>query len=195
MTPSSIIFPLYQHMQKFSSASDVQTNGARLIGHAPHVGKQAFLHGLYSPLSESDVLDLEAHLGMKIPEHLLGFYSACNGFNYFSDTLSLDGLRRTAGRGLDAVHQPYDLLTPNVDERLEDASPDMFFIGGYDWDGSRLYTHYGDPCIYFCSPESAEPLMQWPSMAEFIAAESQRIAGLFNDQGIEIDASVSTLPI
>jgi len=128
-------------------------------------------------------------IGNRIPEHLLKLYKECNGFHYFSDTLSIDGLR------LDGVAQPYGIEIPNVDERLRDADDDIIFFGGYTWDGSLVYTKDKDKRIYLCSPESSEPLKFWESIEDFISQEATRIAALFDSQGVPIDENKSTLPV
>ena len=195
MPEDSLIAPLLSQMQRFAPLGRTQAEGAQLIGPAPHLGELAWLHELYTPLTPAALSQQAQQLGLPMPAHLLPFYAACNGFKYFGDTLSLDGFRRTTGRGLAAVHQPYALLTPNVDERLADADEDLFFIGGYDWDGSLLYTRPGDACICLCSPDSSQALHSWPDMASFIASEAERIASLFDAQGVQIDPDASTLPI
>ncbi len=183
-------------MKKFSSLGEVKIEvGSILIGKAPHVGKHAYLHEIYAPLASNDISLIEKKLKRKIPDFLKAFYLECNGLKYFSDVLSLDGYRKRVGRDVTDAYQPYDLSISNTDERIEDANDDIFFFGGYDWDGSRLYVTHDRERVYFCGPESVTPLKEWMNIEEFIFEESKRIAKLFNNKGEEINSDASTLPI
>lgn len=51
----------------------------------------------------------------------------------------LYGYRLNYIRDVNAAWQPYSLIEPNKFERPRNSTEDMFFIGGYDWDGSLLY--------------------------------------------------------
>ncbi|MCL2591022.1 MAG: SMI1/KNR4 family protein [Betaproteobacteria bacterium] len=184
-----MISPVYEQMSRFSALGEENWRGAKRYGKAPHVAPAAFLHTLYPPLTDDQVLLLGETIGKKIPGHLTIFYKECNGFHYFSDTLSIDGLR------INGVAQPYGIEIPNVNERLRDANDDMIFIGGYSWDGSLIYTKEKDEKIYFCSPESSKPLKSWESIEDFIADEANRIAALFDARGVQIDEDQSTLPV
>ena len=190
-----IINPLIEKMIRFVSlGEEVAPNGTLLYGCAPHIGKKAFLHTLYPPLKENEILMLEKNIGIKLPPHLIDFYQECNGFHYFLDTLSVDGLRIGAGRSGADYYQPYDLKTINVDERISDAEVDCVFFGGYDWDGSLVYTRQNEADVYLCSVDSAKPIYSWPSISDFIHSESERIAGLFSLDGMQFDEEKSTLP-
>lgn len=185
-----IITPLVKQMIKFAHLGERKVNNNVLLyGKAPHIGPSAYLHELYPALSKDEIQVLGKCINMKIPAHLVDFYSECNGFNFFCDKLAIYGLR------IQSSFQPYDLMTPNVDERLKDADDDMIFIGGYSWDGSRIYTKENDSKIYLCSPKSSRPLKIWESLSIFIAQEAERMPTLFDTNGIIIDASKSTLPI
>jgi hypothetical protein len=196
MNRYKIVAPMHEQMSRFSFLGEEKTsNGTMLYGKAPHIGSKAFLHTIYPPLTDNEILSMGRIIGKKIPEHLANLYRECNGLHYFVDTLSIDGLRIGSGRNFDTFYQPYDLTTPNVDERLEDADDDFIFFGGYDWDGSLLYTKTKNKEIYLCSPDSSEPLKFWKSIEDFISYEAGRISALFDSNGIEIDKNKSSLPV
>ncbi|EJX0633972.1 SMI1/KNR4 family protein [Salmonella enterica] len=185
-----LISPLVEQMLKFAPLGESKmANNTMRYGRAPHIGVSAYLHELYPPLSNDEIKMMGRCINKEIPNHLISFYKECNGFNFFCDKLAIYGLR------IQSSFQPYDLVTPNVDERLIDADDDMIFIGGYSWDGSRIYTKTDDSKIYICSPRSAKPLKSWGSMGQFIMQEVGRISALFDSNGIIIDASKSTLPV
>lgn len=188
--------PLLTQLARHHTAQDLTlAGGTRLICPAPHVGPHAFLHALYPPLTNRELDELQHHLGMPLPAQLRALYASCNGFNCFSDAWSIDGLRRQHGRCLDAARQPYDLRTPNAEERLADATCDMVFFGGYDWDGSRVYTRQGDEQVHLCGPDSSASLRSWPSLAAYIASEAARLGSLFDAQGRPLNPDASTLPL
>ena len=196
MKSHKIILPIYNEAQKFASLGEkILKNGSVLIGRVPHVGQYAYLHEIYSPLKKNELIALEKRLNRKIPSCLLDFYSECNGLKYFSDVLSLDGCRISSGRSLEDAYQPYDLMDSNIHERIEDADEDIFFFGGYDWDGSRVYVRDEIDTIFFCGPDSVAPLKKWSDVKDFIREESARIAKLFDSNGIEKNSATSTLPI
>jgi hypothetical protein len=192
----NIIAPMFEIMEKFSKqCQEVAENGTVLYGRAPHIGKKAFLHTIYPPLSDEGIKFLSTKIGRSIPAHLAEFYKECNGLHYFGDTLSIDGMRTIQERGLDAFYQPYDLVTPNIDERIKKSTEDSIFFGGYDWDGSLIFTKTTDESVYICSPDSPKPLKDWGSISDFILSEAERIESLFDSKGIRIEKSKSTLPV
>ena len=191
-----LLQPLLTQLAQHHTAQDLTlADGTRLICPTPHVGPQAFLHALYPPLTGHELAELQHHLGMPLPAQLRAFYAHCNGFNCFSDAWSIDGLRHQPGCELAAARQPYDLRTPNVEERPADASADMVFFGGYDWDGSRVYTRQGNEHVQLCGPDSSASLRSWPSLAAYIADEAARLGSLFDALGHPVDPDASTLPL
>ncbi|WGY73164.1 SMI1/KNR4 family protein [Burkholderia cepacia] len=182
-------------MAKFSSLGEcIAENGSALYGKCPRVGREAYLHTLYPPLAHDEIARLEQLVGRRLPQQLIDFYAECNGFHYFLDTLIVYGLRKRSGRSGGALLQPYDMRTPNVEERIRDADEDMVFFAWYDWDGSLAYTRCGDSSIYLCGSDSIRPLKQWDSLDDFLSSESERILGLFDSNGRLLDENASTLP-
>lgn len=175
----------------------VPETGATLIGRAPHIGSQAWLNSMYETLSEGDVTVMEKSMGRKIPAQYREFLLSCsNGLNIMNTTLCLFGHRKIAGRDISASRQPFDLVTLNKykSERPKNATPDLFFIGGYDWDGSQIYlTDNGK--VHFCSPNDCTSLKSWDSLDDFLKSEITRIHSLFDDNGVELDENVPTLPV
>ncbi|WP_322084994.1 SMI1/KNR4 family protein [Burkholderia sp. BCC1999] len=196
MPKVELISPIRDRMVGFSSlGEDVAKNGTVLYGKCPHIGKDAYLHTLYPALTDAEIKILEEQIERKLPQQLVDFYGECNGFHYFVDTLIVYGLRSIAGRGADAFYQPYDMRTPNVDERIRDADEDAIFFAWYDWDGSLVYTRKNESAIYMCGNDSMKPVGKWSSLKEFLSEESERVLGLFDSKGILLDESASTLPV
>lgn len=106
------------------------SNGARLFGNVPHVGKQAYLHEVYPPLDTVDLLKLDSEMGFKVPENYRYFLSNnANGIKLFSDRISLVGLRKNYSRDFDDSRKPYHLRTKNIIERLKNVQPEFFLLG------------------------------------------------------------------
>lgn len=174
----------------------VPQTGAMLIGRAPHVGSEAWLNSIYDTLSEGDVMAMEKSMGRKIPTQYREFLLNCsNGLNFMHTTLCLFGHRKIVGRDITASRQPFDLVTLNKykSERPQNATPDLFFFGGYDWDGSQIYLAE-DNKVHFCSPNNCTSLKSWNSIDEFLTSELLRIFSLFDDNGVELDECVPTIP-
>jgi hypothetical protein len=169
-------------------------NGTYLIGKAPHIAPNAWLHSIYSGLNLNEIKELENILGKLIPEGYRSFLEKSNGLKIFNTTFCLDGLRRSSSRGLDDVWQPFDIRTPNISERPKNALDYFFFIGGYDWDGSLLYIDTHTEKVHLCNRDNADSLYEWNDFERMLESEILRIINLFDSQGKEIDPRISTLP-
>lgn len=99
----------------------------------------------------------------------------------FAGSLSFDGRRTSYARSGD-IEEPFDLDIPNVHERPPDADPELFFIGGYQYDGSLVYLG-ADGAVSRCTRTSAAPLQEWRSLGAFLEAEFERLANLYDDDG------------
>jgi hypothetical protein len=150
-----------------------QDDGTELFGRTPERGSDAWLHIVFAPLTSEEVEALESKLGTAIPKAYREWLGRVNGVSLFADELSLDGLQRASLRD-PARQQPYSLITPNVDERLSDASPDAFFIGGYGEDGSLLYIARGG-AVHRCARDSAQAVASWGDLPSMLVAEVKRL--------------------
>jgi len=170
-------------------------NGTCLIGQAPHVAPNAWLHSIYPGLNLNEIKELESILDKTIPDCYRSFLENSNGLKLFNTTFCLDGLRKSYGRGLDDVWQPFDIRTPNMSERPKNAADCFFFIGGYDWDGSLLYIDSHTQKVHLCRTDDATSLYEWDSFEIMLESEIRRIIKLFDSEGKEINPKISTLPI
>ena len=169
-------------------------NGVYLVGSAQYIAPNAWLHSIYPGLNLSEIKVLEKMLGRPIPCSYKSFLEGCNGLKLFNTTFCLDGLRTNYGRSLDDVWQPFDIRTPNISERPKNANDNLFFIGGYDWDGSLLYIDTNTQIVHLCHRDDATSLYKWADFNSMIEAELCRLVTLFDNNGREIDPRVSTLP-
>ena len=169
-------------------------NGTYLIGQAPHIAPNAWLHSIYPGLNLNEIKELENILDKPIPECYRSFLEKSNGLKIFNTTFCLDGLRRSYSRGLDDVWQPFDIRLPNISERPKNAEDFFFFIGGYDWDGSLLYIDTHTEKVHLCHRDNAISLFEWNGFELMLESEILRIINLFDTQGKEINPRISTLP-
>lgn len=175
----------------------VSATGATLVGRALHIGSEAWLNSIYDTVSESDVTAMEKSMGREIPIQYREFLLNCsNGLNIMSTTLCLFGCRKLVGRDITASRQPFDLVTLNTykSERPKNATSNLFFFGGYDWDGSQVYLT-DDGRVHFCSPNDCTSLKSWNSLDNFLLSEIQRIFLSFDDNGFELDETAPMLPV
>lgn len=71
----------------------------------------------------------------------------------------------------------------------------LFFIGGYRYDGSKLYIDSEDGKVHFCKRRDASSLLAWDSFEDMLLSESKRIFTLYDDRGRMLAPSEKTLPI
>jgi hypothetical protein len=170
-------------------------DGTELIGRAPHVAPEAWLHILFGGLTPVQVDRVQELIRRPLPGEYAQFLLRFNGLSLFSGALSIDGLRWNYARTGDAAWQPFSVEDPNVLERPRGADPTSVFVGGHAADGSLLYMTPPDPRVYRCSRTSPTVLNSWPGLQEMLSAEAARLAALFDAQGRKINANVRTAPI
>jgi len=133
-------------------------------------------------------------LSKPLPKDFEEFLTLSNGCYFFSGSLSISGLRKSYRRTVIASRQPFDITTPNIEQRPRDAEDSFLFFGFYKWDGSRLYIDAKTGRVFRCSAESAKPLNNWNSFSEALLSEVKRLSKLFDGQGRKIDPDQATTP-
>ena len=170
-------------------------NGAHLIGHVPHVAPKAWLHTVYSPLSEAHILELENNIRISFPYSFISLSKLSNGLRIFSDTLSIDGYRLSYNRVGDEAIQPYSILTQDLDERPKDSRVSFLYIGGYFTnDGSSLYIDNDTDMVYRCTHKSSQPLNQWNNLWDMLLSKTIRLSKLFDSNGKQINPKQPLIP-
>ena len=186
---------IISHLEEVSVEKRVTASGAMLFDRAPLVGPEAWVHSVYPVLTESELNMFQKQLDLQIPEEYLVFLTECsNGLSLYLDSLSLYGIRKNIGRNIENVWQPYSIFTPNVEERISNADPKLFFFGGYNWDGSLLYFDQSTNLIHRCSNESIEPLNTWSNFGLWLSSEVNRISLLFYPNGVQKNNLEPTIP-
>jgi hypothetical protein len=189
-------FGILDALRKYEYLGTQKLNdGTELIGRAPHIAPMAWLHTIYMPLSNEEIMELESRVQQRIPSSYKNFLLISNGLNVFNTTLSLYGLRRNYKRTVDDVWQPFDIILPNTVEKPSNADNNNFIIGSYDWDGSYIYIDKTSNKVFLCERENATPLFEWENFELMLDSEIIRISKLFDNEGKEINIDESTLPI
>lgn len=171
-------------------------NGTKLYGHAPFIAPKAYNFRVFSVLSEQEIIELEQDMHREIPIAYRSFLMRnANGLNLFNTTLCFYGLRKSYCRSLEAIPEPFSLSELNRFERPKNAEESYFFIGGYDYDLSKLYINTDDGTVHFCKRRDATSLLSWSSFEEMILSETRRLSTLYNDRGEGLVPHEKTLPI
>ncbi len=171
------------------------SEGQRLIGNIEWLAPEAYLHVLYGPLGDRELLLLESQIERPIPEELKEFYRWTNGLSLFAYKLTIDGWREDDARGGDGMWEPYSLVVPNVFERPVDAPQGMVFFGGYEDDASLLGMMPDAPEIYRFAHGSVNVLNKWEDLWTMLTCEADRLSQLFDNNGCIIDSTAWTTPM
>lgn len=176
------------------SGKRVMSNGTVLYGKAPHVGEEAWLHGVFSSCPHSGLDEIEQKTGKSLPAILRKFLLAANGLEIFSGTLSLYGWRENCSRTVeDVLSQPYSIITPQVEERPRWLPEDCWILGSYDWDGTVVCLDGRNSVTARCV-DSGDAVCEWKTLNAFLQGEAKRLPELFDDFGVPLDDDASTLP-
>ncbi|MDQ1161348.1 hypothetical protein QE422_001716 [Chryseobacterium sp. SORGH_AS 447] len=172
------------------------SDGAILIGKAPHLGSDAWINEIFPTLENKEIESLEEQLNTEIPQEYKKFLNKfSNGLMVLTATLSLYGFRRELTRDPKVnSRQPFSPISANLYERPSNAKDSYFFIGSYQWDGSRLYIDKDTDIVHCCERYDAKSKVQWKSFEEMLVSELKRLYTFFDEKGREIDEDQSTLP-
>jgi hypothetical protein len=172
------------------------SNGAVLVGKAPHIASQAWLHRIFAPLTIDEIDELQKDCKQIIPLDYKKFLFVTNGLGVFNTELSLYGKRTNYIRNVEnAAGLPFDITTPNTLERIKNLGDNKLIIGSYFYDGSKLYIDNVTSKVHLCDRYDATSLYEWPSFDEMLDSEIKRLVTLFDKLGRQIDENRSTLPI
>lgn len=152
---------------------------AFLFGQASHVTPMAVQHKLFPPLSDKLIEELEAMLGLKLPQDLKDFYAETNGLNLFVKTLCIFGFREEGVRR--ETLQPFDIVAANKNWQRSDFPSGWTVIGGYADGNDQLCLDAKSGTVYRIRYYYDRPLTVWSSLAECLEKESNRLAGLYKE--------------
>ena len=169
--------------------------GAIKIGHAPYIAPLTYLNCLFPIINDEQINYIETEIKKSLPKSFAQFMKYfSNGLDILTDTICLYGLRFHYIRTVEMSWQPYDIIECNNFERPNNATHDMVFIGGYNWDGSKLYMT-PDEKVHYCARWDATSLKTWDSLTGMLIEEIERLYTLFDDHGVELDPDRPTTPL
>ena len=194
---SHILFdPVLQNIEPARAFGFRQlANGAKLFGHVPHVVPEAWLHQIYAPLAENDVVSLEKNMLLTIPTHFREFLHLANGVGLFSGALSIYGKRTSYVRSGDEAWQPFCLATANTLDRPAHGKPWHIVVGSYRSNGSLVFLDAKDGTAFRTKAGSKKILNRWQDFWTMLTAETGRLAGLFDAQGHKLSEGPTTPPL
>ena len=164
-------------------------------GHIPQIAPEAYNIYTFAPLTEEQLALVERVLNREVPKQYKIFLTLfSNGMHIFHRCLNLYGLQGSINRKL-GIQGPFDLSIPNVYERPSNADASCFFIGGYSYDGSKLYMRSGSQKVFYCPRWDITPLKEWNSFSEMLIEEIQRLKSLHGADGMLQVPREETLPI
>ena len=164
-------------------------------GHIPRLAPEAYNIYTFAPLTDEQLALLERVLNREVPKQYKIFLTLfSNGMHIFLRCLNLYGLQGSINRKL-GIQGPFDLSIPNVYERPSNADASCFFIGGYSYDGSKLYMRSGSQKVFYCPRWDITPLKEWNSFSEMLIEEIQRLKSLHGADGMLQVPREETLPI
>ena len=164
-------------------------------GHIPLIAPEAYNIYTFAPLTDERLALVEQNIGREIPCQYRTFLThVSNGMHIFNRCLNLYGLQGVLDRRGD-FQGPFDLSIPNVYERPSNADASCFFIGGYSYDGSKLYMRSGSQKVFYCPRWDITPLKEWNSFSEMLIEEIQRLRSLHGADGMLQVPREETLPI
>lgn len=189
-----INFPVLEKLNAFERLGVKDfSDGSVMIGRAPHIAPQAWLHRIYRPLNMEEINLLEKGIGKRIPGPYKEFLKHSNGLGIFNTTFCLYGLKISYDRLNQEINEPFDIVDPNK-YAAPVIAPTELVIGGYDWDDSLLLIDQESGLVSLRSNKEQDLLYEWSSFNEMLEWEVKRLFTLFDDNGKEKDKNQSTLP-
>jgi hypothetical protein len=168
-------------------------NGTELICRTPHIAPLAWCHKIFPPLHEKYIYDLEKQMRLNIPPDYQNFLKDTNGINLFSSGLKLYGMRFNFNRNLYDVWQPFDIITPNTNERPKILSDDILIIGSA-YDGSKIAIIGRNDKVIRFDDNTFEVLNEWENFDSYLTSEIERLELLFEENGVPKDVDCPKVP-
>lgn len=161
------------------------TDGTKLIGklkpRADGLFSKAYMHSIYSGLSEDSIRDLANMIGRHLPEPLMDFYRAANGLSLFCGSLSISGLRVDYSRNPE-VRLPVSLEYGNTLELPKGsdtyaATERPISLGFYSWGkGAHVFLDPTSFGVWLAPRNHLSPILyQWASLEYFLEHEIERM--------------------
>jgi SMI1-KNR4 cell-wall len=164
-------------------------DGSVAIGRLPQVAELAYLHRLFSPLSEEQLDALQDELEYNFPKSLRSFFLMHNGVGFFSDELNIYGQRLNWQRSNieAALQQPYSIQSGNIDKMPKWASNDPLVIGSVGPERSPITMDKNGHVSIWKKVSSRSPATTYPEFFEFLLSEVQKLSKTVDRNGSSVE--------
>jgi len=146
--------------------------GTRLIGHVPHIAPKAYVHVVYSPLKDEDLLEFGERLERPIPIQYEEFLGYANGLMVFSGALRVMGytpIKRKAD--VHVYNYPPNVIVSNVSARMKGLSHGAVIVGFYKEDGSYASIEEDGSVVRFDAKGSGDVIQKWSDFDIWLSSE------------------------
>jgi hypothetical protein len=195
---SRMAIKLLDSVSSFAEVNDRETETAFFRTHVPWVAPLAYLHVIFKPLAETDLLAAISRLDL--PSPLAGSFALQNGASLFSGNLKLYGLHKP-GQLLNRS-DPFSRLPFNIENENDRCSRDvldhLLVIGGYGFDASRVCIDRQKLSVHAFRSNGRSldttPFYSWMSLDQWLTEEVARLSDLFGRDGRLLVHESETLP-
>lgn len=160
-------------LENSSNAGD-STNemGTRLIGHVPQIAPKAYMHVVYAPLTEAQLLEFRGRLGRPVPHEYGEFLTHANGLSLFVGEMRVLGYVPITRHDSRSVYNyPSSVMIPNVSARIGGLSHGAVVVGWYKADGSYVAIEESGTVIRLESKVRVSGVQTWTSFDSWITSE------------------------
>jgi hypothetical protein len=149
----------------------ILNDGTELFGNDKDIAPQAWLHQIYPPLTNIEIIRIEELIGQNLPDSLINFYNEMNGCSVFVRQLTINGLRKNISGSIESSWQPFSIETLNKYERPINAKKEYIFIGFYSSSGNIVYIDSNNEKVTICGVENADPIAIYENLFHFLLEE------------------------
>jgi hypothetical protein len=173
---------VYEIVDRYAGAKDLSLGSARQVCNLPWVAELAYLHRLHPAASLEQIAHVAPLTSRQPHPDFQTLLAAHNGFSLFNESLSIFGVRahwdRTAS---DVIWLPYDLGLAALSADTVIGKDDMV-IGSIGPGRHRLVLR-SDATIDRIGREDADVLESWPSLADMLIGETERLEQYYVAEG------------
>jgi hypothetical protein len=181
-TISEALQRIYEIVDRYAGDRGLRFGTARQVCNLPWVAEFAYLHRLYPAANLVQIAHVAPLTSRQPHLDFQTLLAAHNGFELFNGSLSIYGVRahwdRTAS---DVIWLPYDLGSEGFLVNTMIGKDDMV-IGSIGPDVHRLVLR-SDATVDRTGREDADVLESWPSLADMLIEETERLGQYFATDG------------
>lgn len=162
-----------------SNGSDMLTvSGTRAIGHLPCIAPQAYMHVIYPPLEEREIIELQNRIQpLNVHESLLDLFRCSNGMHiFFRKGFRVFGFAPVGSGSIeDHFKYPSDIFSINGSVRVKGSIPTEITIGWYLEDSSYVNLGGNGSVLRFKPANPKQVIQYWPDIKTWLSTEIERL--------------------